>query len=309
MDRKESSAMKREHLILLLFFLPLCAHAEHLFEGGVHGGLSGWDAQPVYVSPQLGFHGGAQLYYTYLSPRIIGLRTGVTLDNHQTGFGKLNYEDHYSTIDVENEQMEIDYMIGKLSERYTFLSVGVPVQLAFSKKRFTFFAGAKAVFPLVNKWSQTVENAALSVYYPAYDNRIYESYPLAASQDFRQSNTGKIELPKVQWWLSLELSYAIPLNTWATNYRSYIMVGAYFDYCFSKLTPATSEAKSLIMLTDTRDGFPLQRVLTPVWEANRQGRKLVKDASLFDVGIKISYAIAPYDAHRDARRSCNCLGE
>ena len=196
MDRKESSAMKREHLILLLFFLPLYAHAEHVFEAGVHGGLSGWDAQPVYVSPQLGFHGGAQLYYTYLSPRIIGLRTGVTLDNHQTGFGKLNYEDHYSTIDVENEQMEIDYMIGKLSERYTFLSVGVPVQLAFSKKRFTFFAGAKAVFPLANKWSQTVENAALSVYYPAYDNRIYESYPLAASQDFRQSNAGKIELPK-----------------------------------------------------------------------------------------------------------------
>ena len=299
--------MKREHLILLLFFLPLCAHAEHLFEGGVHGGLSGWDAQLVYVSPQLGFHGGAQLYYTYLSPRIIGLRTGVTLDNHQTGFGKLNYEDSYSTIDVENQRMEIDYMIGKLSERYTFLSVGVPVQLAFSKKRFTFFAGAKAVFPLVNKWSQTVENAALSVYYPAYDNRIYESYPLACSRDFRQSNAGKIELPKIQWWLSAELSYAIPVNKWAIRYRSYIMVGAYFDYCFSPLSPAASTAESLLMLSDTRDGFPLQRVLTPVIEANRQGKKLVNGCRMFDVGIKISYAISPYDAHEKAKKSCNCL--
>ena len=143
--------MKRHWVIIgLSVLLPLTGYAEHLFEGGVHGGLSGWDAQPVYVSPQLGFHGGAQLYYTYLSPRIIGLRTGVTLDNHQTGFGKLNYEDHYSTIDVENEQMEIDYMIGKLSERYTFLSVGVPVQLTFSKKRFTFFAGAKVLGSLTS---------------------------------------------------------------------------------------------------------------------------------------------------------------
>ena len=301
--------MKREHLILLLFFLPLCAHAEHVFEAGLHGGVAGWNAQTNYVSPRVGFHGGAQIYYTYFSPRIIGFRTGATFDFHQPGFGKLNYEDSYSTIDVENQRMDIEYSIGRLNEKQAISSVGIPIQLAFSKKRFTLFAGAKAVFPLVSKWSQTVENAALSVYYPDYDNRIYESYPLACSRDFRQSNAGKIKLPKVQWWLSLELSYAIPLNTWAVHYRSYLMVGAYFDYCFSKLGPSSSAAESLIMLTDTRDGFPLQRVLTPVLEANRQGRKLVKDASLFDVGIKISYAIAPYDAHRNARKSCNCLGE
>ena len=292
-----------------MLFITLPLLAEHVFEAGVHGGVAGWNAQSNYVSPRVGFHGGAQIYYTCFSPRIIGFRTGATFDFHQPGFGKLNYEDSYSTIDVENQRMDIEYSIGRLNEKQAISSVGIPIQLAFSKKRFTLFAGAKAVFPLVSKWSQTVENAALSVYYPDYDNRIYESYPLACSRDFRQSNAGKIELPKVQWWLSLELSYAIPLNTWAVHYRSYLMVGAYFDYCFSKLTPATSAAESLIMLTDTRDGFPLQRVLTPVWEANRQGRKLVKDASLFDVGIKISYAIAPYDAHRDARRSCNCLGE
>lgn len=299
--------MKQKHLILLFFFLPISAYAEHVFEAGVHGGIAGWNAQSHYVSPRVGFHGGAQIYYTYFSPRVIGLRTGATFDFHQPGFGKLNYEDSYSTIDVEGQQMDIEYSIGRLNEKQAISSVGIPIQLAFSKKRFTFFAGAKAVFPLANKWSQTVENAALSVFYPDYDNRIYDSYPLAASRDFRQSNAGKIELPKVQWWLSLELNYTIPLNTWATRFRSYIMVGAYFDYCFSKHTPSRSMAESLIMLTDTRDGFPLQRVLTPVLEANRQGRKLVTDCSLFDVGIKISYAISPYDAHEKAKKSCNCL--
>lgn len=299
--------MKQKHLILLFFFLPISAYAEHVFEAGLHGGAAGWNAQTNYVSPRAGFHGGAQIYYTYFSPRIIGFRTGATFDFHQPGFGKLNYEDSYSTIDVEGQQMDIEYSIGRLNEKQAISSVGIPIQLAFSKKRFTFFAGAKAVFPLANKWSQTVENAALSVYYPDYDNRIYDSYPLAASRDFKQSNTGKLELPKVQWWLSLELSYAIPLNTWAVHYRSYLMVGAYFDYCFNKYTPSRSMAESLIMLTDTRDGFPLQKVLTPVLEANRQGRKLVTDCSLFDVGIKISYAISPYDAHEKAKKSCNCL--
>ncbi|MBR1516490.1 MAG: hypothetical protein IJ621_07075 [Paludibacteraceae bacterium] len=299
--------MNQKHLILLFFFLPISAYAEHVFEAGLHGGAAGWNAQTNYVSPRAGFHGGAQIYYTYFSPRIIGFRTGATFDFHQPGFGKLNYEDHYSTIDVEGQQMDIEYSIGNLYEKYSIWSVGVPVQLAFTKKRFTFYAGAKAVFPLSSQWKQTVDKAALSVYYPYYDNRIYESYPLSASRDFKQSNTGKLELPKVQWWLALELNYTIPLNTWATKFRSYIMVGAYFDYCFSKHTPSRSMAESLIILTDTRDGFPLQRVLTPVLEANRQGRKLVTDCSLFDVGIKISYAISPYDAHSAAKKSCNCL--
>lgn len=299
--------MKRIYLILSLFFMPFSLRAEHLFEAGVHGGIAGWNAQSHYVSPRVGFHGGAQIYYTYLSPRVIGLRTGVTFDSHHPGFGKMNYEDHYSTIDVENQQMDIDYTIGNLYEKYSIWSVGVPVQLAFTKKRFTFYAGAKAVFPLSSQWKQTADKAALSVFYPDYDNRIYESYPLSASRDFKQANEGKMTLPKVQWWLALELNYTIPLNTWATRFRSYLMVGAYFDYCFSKHTPSRSMAESLIMLTDTRDGFPLQRVLTPVLEANRQGRKLVTDCSLYDVGIKISYAISPYDAHSAAKKSCNCL--
>lgn len=298
--------MRRAILYILLLF-PLWAHAEHLFEMGVHGGIAGMSSQPVYVKKQVGFNGGAQLYYNYLSLYVIGFRTGLTLDCHNAGFGKTNYEDHYSTIDVENQQMDIDYTIGNLSERYTTWSVGVPLQLALSKKNILFLAGAKAVFPLTANWNQTLKNASLSVYYPDYDNRVYESYPLAASRNFEMNQNGKINLPKVQWWLSMELSYIIPLNTWSNRSHSYLIVGAYFDYCFSKYTPSQSDAISLLMLTDTRDGFPLQRLLTPVMEANRQGRKLVQDGALFDVGIKISYALAPYNPHRRSSHSCNCL--
>lgn len=297
----------RRAILYIVLFLPLMVHAEHLFEMGVHGGVAGWSSQPIYVNKQVGFNGGAQLYYDFLSSHVIGFRTGLTFDCHQAGFVRKAYEDHYSTIDVEDQQMDIAYTIGSLSERYTTWSFGVPLQLAFSKKNVLFLAGAKAVFPMTTNWKQTVNNTALTVSYPEYDNRVEESYPLAASRDFAMTQAGKIALPKVQWWLTMELSYVLPLNSWASNVRSYLIVGAYFDYCFTKYKPTQSDAASLIMLTDTREGFPLQRLLTPVMEGNRQGRKLVSDCTLFDVGVKISYALTPYNSQRRSSHSCNCL--
>lgn len=298
--------MRRVLLYIVLFF-PLVLHAEHVFEVGIHGGIAGWSSKTVYVNNTVGFHGGAQVYYNYLSPYVIGFRTGLTLDCHQPGFAKTNYVDHYATIDVENQRMEIDYTIGRLTERYTTWSVGVPLQLALSVKNFSFLIGAKAVFPMNTWWKQNVENAALSVYYPDYDNRVYESFPLAASRDFAMYNSGKLQLPKVQWWIAAELSYMIPLNARADTYRSYLVVGAYFDYSLTNYKPEHSNAECLIMLTDTHDGFPLQRVLTPVMSANRFLRQLVSQCALFDVGLKISYAISPYDrASRRRAFPCRC---
>lgn len=299
----------RRLILSIVLLLPLLAHAEHLFEMGVHGGVAAWSSQPVYIQSQMGLNGGAHLYYNYLSPYVIGFRIGLSCDYHQAGFRKINYEDHYSTIDVENQQMEVDYLIGNLSERYTTWSIGVPVQLAFSAKNVLFLAGIKAAFPVANSWKQSAENAALSVFYPAYDNRVYEAYPLAASRNFAMYNEGRLALPKVQWWATAELSYKIPINRNSRTHNSYIVVGVYGDYCLSKYASARSDAVSLIMLTDTRDGFPLQRILTPVMEANRQGQKLVSQMALFDVGIKISYAISPYDASSQPKTTpCRCLG-
>ena len=298
--------MKR--ILLCIALMPMMLHAEHLFEVGAHGGVAGWSSNTVYVNKQVGVHGGAQVYYSYLSPHVIGFRTGLSLDCHQAGFAKTNYEDQYTTVDVDNQRMEIDYTIGRLTERYTSWSVGVPLQLALSYDKLLFLVGAKTVFPMSVSWKQKAANTALSVYYPDYDNRVEESFPLAASRDFTMTNSGKRQLPKVQWWLAAELSYRIPLHTWARHHRSYIIVGAYFDYCFTRHSPVLSPAESLIMLTDTREGFPLQRLVTPVMEATRQGRPLVSQCALFDVGVKLSYAIAPYDRKTHQKSfPCRCL--
>ena len=299
--------MKRLLFSIVLILCGLGLRAQSTFELGLHGGVAGWNSRHTYISMQPGANVGLHAAYGYYSQHVIGFRIGVTADMHRAGWSKTDYTDTYTTIDVESQTMQIDYTIGSLHEMYTTWSVGIPVQIALKWKNVGFYLGPKVVFPISCSWTEKAQNASLSVYYPDYNNRVYDSYPLAASQDFAMTNEGKLQLPKIQWWLATELNYTIPLNSWARNYRSYLIVGVYFDYCLTKYKPSQSYTESLIMLTDTRDGFPLQRILTPIIEANRQGRKLVTNGSLFDVGIKISYAISPYNPHRRSSHSCNCL--
>lgn len=298
----------RRRLLIILLSLSTIAHAEHIFEAGVHGGVAGWNAELDYISARAGFNAGAHLYYDLLSDYIIGFRTGITLDCYTAGLTKAGYEDTYSTMDVDNQRMEISYTIRSLSEQYTTWTAGIPLQLAWSYDQFVLFTGAKAVFPLSCRWQQRVDNAALSVYYPKYDNRIEDSYPLAASRDFSMTDAGKMAQPEVQWWLSLELNYTIPLQLLSRKCMANIMVGLYFDYCLSNLTPEHSDARSMIMLTDTRDGFPLQRLLTPVINSNRQRTPLVNAYNPYNFGIKVSYAISSYKPkRRKYSPSCGCM--
>lgn len=307
MGGEENCVVKRIALIVCLL-LPVLAHAAgHMFEAGLHGGLAGWSAKRQYIGADVGFHAGGHLYYNYISPYVIGFRTGLTVDCHNAGFGRNGYEDIYSTVDVDDEQMDIFYSIGSLRERYTLWSVAVPLQLAWNYDLFTLYTGAKAVFPMNGTWRQTLSHAALSVYYPAYDNRIDDSYPLAASRDFDMHATGKFEQPAVQWWLALELDYALPMRIWSRKSRPYIIVGVYFEYDLTGMKPVHTSAPSMLMLSDTRDGLPLQRMLTPVLMSNRQGTPLVSSCGLWDVGIKISYAISSYTPPRyKASRHCTC---
>ena len=300
--------MKPLKLIVACLFVPLAAHAEHLFEVGLRAGMAGYNAQCHYVSPVSGIHGGVLLSYAYHSPYVVGVRVAATVDRSQAGFSKIDYTDSYSVIDVENEEMQVDYTIGRLDERYTTWSVGIPVQLAIARKNFYLYCGPKMVFPVQSQWSETAEKAALSVYYPLRDNRVYDSYPLAASPSFREAQEGSMQIvPKVQFWLAAELGYDIRIHTGARTI-SYLSIGVYADYCLSRMAADPSERISLLMLSDTRDGFPLQRILTPVVAARRQGERLVTSWRPLDFGIKISYRIAPYHSLKRAVYPCRCYG-
>ena len=300
--------MKHFAVLILLSLFPLTLCAEHLFEAGLRVGMAGYDARCHYVSSVSGLHGGLQFGYAYHSDHLIGFRVAVTLDRSQSGFNKNGYTDTYSVIDVENEPMQVDYSIGRLQEIYTQWSIGIPVQLVLSKYNFSFYLGPKFVFPFSGRWTETADNAALSVYYPLQDNRVYHSIPLAASPSFQESQEGELRtLPKMQYWLAAELCYDIPVYT-GRRIKSYLSIGVYLDYSFSAIKDDPSDRISLLMLSDTRDGFPLHRILTPVVNAQRQGQQLVTERKPFDFGLKLSYRISPHKPYHEVYRACHCYG-
>ena len=109
-----------------------------------------------------------------------------------------------------------------------------------------------------------------------------------------------------QWWVSAEVSYDIPIYI-ARRHRAYISVGVYADYSFASETDSQSDRISLLMLSDTRDGFPLHRIMTTVVSGNRQGQKLVESRNLYNVGIKVAYRFAPYNPLKRNMKDCRCL--
>lgn len=297
--------MRKAQLLFLLLWMPLMAHAEHLFEAGLRVGMADYRAQCTYVSPVPSLHAGVQLSYSYHSSRVVGMRAGATIDRHQAGFGKNGYTDTYKTIEIENEPIQIDYTIGRLREMYTTWSIGIPLQLALTGKQVAFYIGPKVVFPLQCTWTENADNAALSVYFPKQDNRVYESFPLAASRSFKEVRNGTHNVQKIQWWLAAELCYDIPVYT-AQHSKSYLSVGIYADFSLSRETDPVADRSSLMMLSDTRDGFPLHRELTSVVTALRQEERLVSSRNLFDVGLKLSYRIAPYNPLKKNAKECKC---
>lgn len=306
MDGKTNDTMNKRVLLTGILLLPMLMHAEHLIEAGAKFGLSGYDAQCTYVTPKSDIHAGLMLSYAYHSPFVAAFRAGVTAERHQVGFSKSNYTDSYTVTDVEGDPMQVDYTIGRLREDYTTWSIGFPLQVGVSYKHVNVYVGPKIVIPFSVSWKETAENASLSVYYPLQDNRVYESYPLAASRSFNEYQSGVHGNPVVQCWLSAELSYDIVLFT-SRRYRSYLSIGIYADYSFTREKDAASDFISLLMLSDTRDGFPLHRMMVPVVSAFRQGERLVSSRKPFDVGIKVSYRLAPYDSTKKNAEFCRCI--
>lgn len=317
MDRKKNDPMKNTHYIKhiamkMMFLLPLIFHflpsfAEHLFELGGRAGLAGYQARCTYVSSAPDMHGGVLLSYTYHSPQVIGVRLSATIDCHRAGFRKAGYTDTYTVIDVEGDPMQVDYSIGLLRENHTVWSVGIPLQLAFSWSHINLYIGSEIVFPFHTSWHETAENTALSVYYPHQDNRVYHSYPLAASPSFAETQEEAHSRLQIRYGLSAELSYDMHLYT-SRRTKSYLSVGIYMDYSFTSIRDTPSDRGSLLMLSDTRDGFPLRRILTPVVSAYRQDKRLVTSRRPFAVGVKIAYRIAPYSARKQKAQKCHCFG-
>ena len=300
--------MRKVLVILLMAFGSwLSAYGRSYLDIGARIGLGGLAYDCNYGSTSPGYHAAFDLGYLYKSPYWIAFRVGATIEAASSSYRKVGYEDQYTVTDVENEQMNIRYTIGVLRERHSWYDVSFPVQVGFHIDRFTFLVGPRFTLPLGGSWKETINDAALAVYYPKYDNIIEESVPLAASKSFNMEQSGDMVLNKWDCSLSGELTCDLLIHSQYGKAESYLSVGVYFDAGLTTTPTFPDQAKyGILHLTDTRDGFPLTRIATPVLSAWREETPLVNKFRTFAVGFKVAYRLTTAPRARKTHKGCNC---
>ena len=299
--------MKKLVVILFLLLALVPSYARHFLEVGARVGLAGLTYQTDYGSTIPGYHAAMDVGYLYKSPYWLAFRVGATVETASSSYRKAHYEDAYTVTDVENETMTVQYNIGVLRERHYSYTVSFPLQLGFHIQRFTFLVGPRITLPLYASYKQTVSDAALSIYYPKYNNLVEESYPMAASRSFGMEGKGDIKLPTYQWSLAGELTYDFLISSQYGKAEHFISVGLYFDAGLTySATYPNYDRYGILRLTDTRDGFPLTRYMTPVLEAWREEKPLVAKFGSFDVGVKVAYRLTSAPRQKRTAHGCNC---
>ncbi len=294
-------------LIAILLFSSCVLHARSYLDAGLRAGLSGLIYDCEYGGTSPGYHLAVDLGYLYKSPYWIAFRVGASIETASSSYRKTDYEDQYTTIDVDNEKMRVQYTIGMLRERHQTYSVSFPLQVGFNIQQFIFLIGPRFVLPLSGSWKETISDASLSVYFPKYDNLVEESYPLAASRNFEMEASGKLTLQNWQCALAGELTYDILHGSSYRRAESFLSVGVYFDVCLMPTTTCPVEERyGILHLTDMKDGLPLSRISTPVLQAWHSERPLVAKFNSFDVGIKVAYRLTSAPRMQKRRHGCNC---
>lgn len=298
--------MRKLFVIVCILVTPWLYGRSYL-DVGARIGLGGFAYDCNYGGTMPGYHAAFDIGYLYKSPYWIAFRVGATIEAGSSSYRKADYEDAYTTTDVEGEEMKVQYSIGVLRERHSGYAVSFPVQLGFHIDHFTFLIGPRFTLPLGATWKETVTDASLAVYYPKYDNLIEESYPLAASKSFSMEQSGDLVIPKWDCSLTGELMYDFLVHSQYGKAESFVSVGVYFDAGLMKApTYPDQEQWGVLHLTDTRDGFPLTRVLNPVLSAWHEQAPLVTKFSSFAVGFKVAYHLTSAPRQRRTHKGCNC---
>lgn len=121
------------------------------------------------------------------------------------------------------------------------------------------------------------------------------------------SADGQLQLPKWQCALAAEVTYDILLTSQYGKAEAYLSVGLYCDVCLTTApTYPDNDRWGILHLTDTRDGFPLSRIMLPVLQAWREDAPLVAKLRPFDVGIKVAIHLTAAPRQKRLHPACNC---
>lgn len=260
-------------------------------------------AMEVAIAPRIGL--GSMVYYTplgQLKPGInvgldtdfslfitteIGVKAGLNIAYTKNAFAADDFSDAYRVTGAQNMLLNVYYTIGSLHETHAQLMLEVPLQVALRFEPFTVHAGAKFQFPVLNKFVQTLENSDLKCAFPTYGVVVDQSTCLRTGIDGVYETVGSYAAwPKFGVALAVDGMYNVQLKS-----GHKFSVGVYADYTLTPFKVPQGDNLSLLSITDTHLGIPVERVVVPLMEANHSQThsQVVPRCGYFDVGVKIAY--------------------
>lgn len=297
---------QRIYILTLLLSLSLVASARSMFDIAARGGVSGLIYTSDYGQMVPRENIGIDLCYNYISVYHVGLRAGIGFDYSESMFRARDFSDSYTAVDVERDVMKVDYTMGSWQETHKQVYASALVQFAMDFYGWRLFVGPRLMIPVSMQYSESAQRADIHVSYPRYSSVVDNEIMNTGIKD-QPLQSGKMSNKPAVWGLAaIETGYAIPI---AKNQTLY--VGAYANIAMNSSRTTSGYNISALQLSDTKDGLPLERLLSQATEANHHsdGRPVITEMRYWDAGVKLAWQIYWGNKRKHYNRKCNCLEE
>ena len=164
------------------------------------------------------------------------------------------------------------------------------------------------MFPLYMHRTTRAYNADLWCTYPYYESTVDEALALRAGlRGLQQTSSRENMLPVLWYAISLETGYDVYQHVARLRTSSWgLRVSVYADVAINEYEVAKTSNLSVLTLTDTRDGIPVERVLESVLRSNKGYSPLVQSYRYWACGVKLTFLLQKGEQRRPCR-TCHVL--
>lgn len=155
----------------------------------------------------------------------LGLRTGLNASYLKYG-DEIRLDERFTNVDYYGHQMDYTITGSRVSFVQQQINVELPVMFAIRAKGVNFNIGAKFMLPVMKRYTQSIENPQISVFYPEYGVTVTNDITTGLVPDAQKNMSGTVTMPTMFIGLSAELGYTWQLR----GSRNSLGFDVFFDY-------------------------------------------------------------------------------
>lgn len=225
--KKLDNMKKIVSVLMLLSVLSLQAQTSRIMIG-LGGGFS--TSQSVgnfenIFGPMGTFNFGYSIMGNVGDGAQLGLRTGLGATYSKFG-DAMKLDERFTNVDYYGHRMDYTITGSRVSFVQQQINVELPVMFAIRAKGVNFNIGAKFMLPVMKRYTQSIENPQISVFYPEYGVTVTNDITTGLVSDAQKNMSGTVTMPTMFIGLSAELGYTWQLR----GSRNSLGFDVFFDY-------------------------------------------------------------------------------